>query len=142
MFKFQFLAQFPMDHLPHPFVSTLALFLSYLATFAYYVINCLVYSYHYMNKPARVLHIYVHTQDFYFILFFASLSTVSKGSFEFALIRSFSYFDSQPLGFLLVKSHMNRWNSWYCICLPWDQIISIFLSWSMILYGILMTRLI
>ena len=37
--KFQFLAQFSEDHLPHPVVSTLILFLGLFPTFAYYVIN-------------------------------------------------------------------------------------------------------
>ena len=41
MDKFQFLAQFPMDHLAHPVVSSLILFLYLFAAFAY-VINRLV----------------------------------------------------------------------------------------------------
>ena len=39
MIKFQFLIQFPVDHLPCPFVSSLILSLHEFATFAYYVIN-------------------------------------------------------------------------------------------------------
>ena len=42
MIKFQFLAQFPADHLAHPVVSCLILLLSQSAAFAYYVIGCFI----------------------------------------------------------------------------------------------------
>ena len=38
MVDFQFLAQFPVDQIPHPVVSSLVLLLRLFAAFAYYVI--------------------------------------------------------------------------------------------------------
>ena len=40
--KFQFLAQFQVDHLPQSVVSGLTLFLCEFAGFAYKVINCFI----------------------------------------------------------------------------------------------------
>ena len=37
MVEFQFLAQFPLDHLAHPFVSNFILFLCQFAVFAYVI---------------------------------------------------------------------------------------------------------
>ena len=42
MIKFKFLAQFPVDHLPHSVVSSRLLFSRYFTAFAYYVINLFI----------------------------------------------------------------------------------------------------
>ena len=39
MVKFKFLAHFPVDHLAHPVVFSLLLFLCHFAAFAYYMID-------------------------------------------------------------------------------------------------------
>ena len=44
MVKFQYIAQFPVDHLAHPVMSSLLLFLSWFAAFAYHTIDCFVSS--------------------------------------------------------------------------------------------------
>ena len=41
--KFQFLAQFPVDHLSHPTMPSLVSLLRQFVAFAYYVINCLIF---------------------------------------------------------------------------------------------------
>ena len=43
MVKFQFLEQFPVDHLSHPVVSNLVLFSCYLAAFDCYAIDHFVF---------------------------------------------------------------------------------------------------
>ena len=42
MIKLQLLAQFSVDHLAHPVVSSFILFLCQFAAFIYYVIDCFV----------------------------------------------------------------------------------------------------
>ena len=42
MIKFRLLAQFPLNYFPYPVVHAFELFLSQLATYAYYIIYCFI----------------------------------------------------------------------------------------------------
>ena len=64
MVKFQFLAQFPVDYLPHLVVSSLMLFLCEFTAFAYYVIDRFV-----SISTLSTSDILLHLVYFYFDIF-------------------------------------------------------------------------
>ena len=90
MVKFQFLAQFPMDHLTHPVLSRLILFLHKFTVFAFvidYFVSVITYICYFVTSYLFLLK---HSWFYGFVLLLIEIQFLSNG-FLFSFVQVFSY---------------------------------------------------